>query len=60
MLTRRKESDTYQPTVSRHRWSRQIKMKKFVKAKVLAENYNYLSIFIVICLLQRYLLTVAK
>ena len=27
MLTRRKESDTYLATVSRHRWSRQITMK---------------------------------
>ena len=27
MLTRRKESDTYLVTVSRHRWSRQITMK---------------------------------
>ena len=27
MLTRRKESDTYLATVSRHRWSRQIMMK---------------------------------
>ena len=27
MLTRRKESDTYLATVSRHRWSRQIPMK---------------------------------
>ena len=27
MLTRRKESDTYLAIVSRHRWSRQIKMK---------------------------------
>ena len=27
MLTRRKESDTYLATVSRHRWSRKIMMK---------------------------------
>ena len=27
MLTRRKESNTYLATVSRHRWSRQITMK---------------------------------
>ena len=27
ILTRRKESDTYLATVSRHRWSRQITMK---------------------------------
>ena len=27
MLTRRKESDTYLATVSRHRWSTQIAMK---------------------------------
>jgi hypothetical protein len=27
MLTRRKESDTYLATVSRHRWSPQIAMK---------------------------------
>ena len=27
ILTRRKESDTYLATVSRHRWSRQIAMK---------------------------------
>ena len=66
MLTRRKESDTYLATVSRHCWSRQIMMKidkllkslslQLMKATVLAESYNISSIFIVICLL----LTVAR
>ena len=55
MFTRRKESETYLATVSRYRWSRQIMMK----ATVLVESYNILSIFIMIYLLQRCLLTVA-
>ena len=33
---------------------------QLMKATDLAESYNYLSIFIVICLLQRCLLTVAR
>ena len=68
MLTRRKENDTYLATVSRHHWSRKITMKieedslplQLMKATVLAESYNNLSIFIVICLLQQCLLTVAR
>jgi hypothetical protein len=58
MLTRRKESDTYLATVRRHRWSKQITTKidnlplQLMKATVLAESYNNLPIFIVICLLQ--------
>ena len=73
MLTRMEESDTYLGTVSRHRWNRQITMKvdglgafsqhcgfhQLMKATVLAESY-ILSIFILICLLQRCLLTVAR
>ena len=67
MLTR-KESDIYLANASRHRWSRQITMKieeedclplQLIKATVSAESYNNLSIFIVICLLQRCLLIVA-
>jgi len=77
MLTRRKESDTYLVTVSRHCWSRQIMIKidkivafsqhcgfhqfflELMTATVLAE-ITILSIFIVICLLQRCLLTVTR
>ena len=33
---------------------------QLMKATVLAESYNYLSIFIVICRLQQCLLTVAR
>ena len=70
MPTWRKESNTYLATVGRHRCSRHITMKidntvayirvQLMKATVLAESYNYLSIFIVICRLQRCLLTVAR
>ena len=55
MLTRSKESDIYLATVSKHRWSRQL-----MKATVLAESYNILYIFVMICLLQRCLVTVAR
>jgi hypothetical protein len=46
-LTRRKESDTYLTTVSRHHWSPQM-----MKATVLAESYYISSIFIIIYGLQ--------
>ena len=57
MLIRKKESDTYLAAVSRHHWSRQITMKIAI---AMAESYNNLSIFIMICLLQRCRLTVAR
>ena len=71
MLKRRKESDTYQATVCRHHWSRQITIKnrafsqhcgfhQLKRATVLAESSCILSIFIMICLLQLCLLTVVR
>ena len=56
MLKWRKDSDTYLTTVCRHHWSRRSLPLQLMKVTVLAESYNYLSAFIVICLLQRCLI----
>ena len=51
MLTRGKESDTYLATVSRQIMMKIDKISSAEEATVLAESYNNLSIFIMICLL---------
>jgi hypothetical protein len=69
MFKRRKESDTYLATVRSHHWSRQI-MMKIDKIGAFSQHCGFRqlkrkkapiwSIFIVICLLQRCLRTVAR
>jgi hypothetical protein len=43
MLTRRKESDTYLATVSRHRWTRQITIKIDKILELLASTVAFIS-----------------
>ena len=43
MLTRRKESDAYLATVSRHRWSRKITMKMDKLLKLSASTVAFIS-----------------
>ena len=60
MLKWMTDSDTNLTIVCRYHWSRKMTMKVDKYLKLSAQSFKYLSTFIVIFLLQRYLQTIVR